>query len=81
METEKKILEAIRHILEETGCEAVEVTRDSSFMEELDFSSLELMEAVAFLEDEFKLKIKDRELQSIMTVGQLIELVEDKMAK
>lgn len=76
---EKKILEAIKQILEEAGCENVEVTADSRFIEDLDFSSLDVMEVVSFLEDEFELKIKDKELQSILTVGHLIEFTENKV--
>lgn len=76
---EKKILEAISQILEETGSEIDEVTRESNFIEDLDFSSLDVMEVISFLEDEFHLRVKDKELQSIMTVGQLIQFVEDKL--
>lgn len=79
MTVEEAILAEIKRILEETGGEEVEVTRDSNFIEELGFSSLDVMEVFAFLEDAFDLKIKDRELQSVMTVGQLIQLVEEKM--
>lgn len=76
---EDKILEEIRRILEETGSEIGEITRESNFVEDLDFSSLDVMEVISFLEDEFNLKVKDRELQSIMTVEQLIRFVEDRV--
>lgn len=80
MTVEEKILAEIKRIVEETGGEDIEVTKESNFIETLDFSSLDVMEIVSFLEDEFELKIKDKELQSIVTAGQLIQLVEDKLA-
>lgn len=68
----------IKTIMDDAGYEYDEVTLDSKFLEELDLSSLEIMELVGEIEDQFQISIKDRELQQIVTVGDMLMLLEQK---
>jgi acyl carrier protein len=55
------------------------VTREASFADDLDADSLDLVELVMALEDEFDVSIDEEELEGIKTVGQAIDLVASKL--
>jgi acyl carrier protein len=56
-----------------------EVTRETSFVNDLNADSLDTVELVMELEDEFELSIPDEEAEKIQTVGQAIDyIVENK---
>ena len=56
-----------------------QVTRDASFGDDLDADSLDLVELVMALEEEFDISVDEEELEGIETVGQAIDLVEAKL--
>ena len=56
-----------------------EVTTESRFQEDLDADSLDLVEAVLALEEEFGVTIPEDEMDGVKTVGQAIQLVADKL--
>lgn len=74
----EQLIKMIKTIMDDAGYEYDEVTLDSKFLEELDLSSLEIMELVGEIEDQFQISIKDRELQQIVTVGDMLMLLEQK---
>lgn len=74
----EKLIKIITDIMDEAGYEYDEVTLDSKFLEELDFSSLEVMELVGEIEDQLEISVTDRELQQIVTVGDMVELLDRK---
>jgi acyl carrier protein len=55
------------------------VTPDSRFQEDLDADSLDLVEAVLGLEEEFGVSIPEEEMEGVRTVGQAIDLVAQKL--
>jgi acyl carrier protein len=55
------------------------VTPDSRFQEDLDADSLDLVEAVLALEEEFGVTIPEEEMEGVKTVGQAIQLVATKL--
>ena len=55
------------------------VKPDSRFQEDLDADSLDLVEAVLALEEEFGVTIPEEEMQGVKTVGQAIQLVATKL--
>src|SRR3989442_12662856 len=55
------------------------VTPDSRFQEDLDADSLDLVEAVLALEEEFGVTIPEEEMEGVKTVGQPIQLVAAKL--
>jgi acyl carrier protein len=51
------------------------VTPDARFSEDLDADSLDLVEAVLALEEEFGVSIPEDEMEGVKTVGQAVDLV------
>ncbi|MCQ2292459.1 MAG: acyl carrier protein [Bacteroidaceae bacterium] len=53
-----------------------EVTNEASFLQDLGADSLDQVELIMKLEDEFKIQIPDTESEKIVTVGDAIALIE-----
>jgi len=56
-----------------------QVTKDAKFGDDLDADSLDLVELVMALEEEFGVEVPEEELEGIETVGQAYELVANKL--
>lgn len=56
-----------------------QVTREASFADDLDADSLDLVELVMALEEEFDITVEEEELEGIETVGGAFELVSSKL--
>jgi acyl carrier protein len=66
-------------LVSELGLDAAKINDGAHFEEDLDVDSLGVVELLMALEDEFDVKIPDDEAESIMTVGQAIDLVHGKL--
>jgi acyl carrier protein len=55
------------------------VTLDAKFADDLDADSLDLVEFVMALEEEFDINVEEEELEGIETVGAAFELVKSKL--
>ena len=72
----EEALERVRSILvEQLGVDEEQVTDDASFQADLDADSLDLVELIMELEDQFGLKISDEDAQKIATVGEAVDYV------
>ena len=72
----EEIYEQIKGVLvEQLGAEESEITEEASFQEDLDADSLDLVEMIMELEDQFGIKISDEDAQKIQTVGQAVDYV------
>ena len=58
--------------------DATKVTRDARFKEDLEADSLDLVEFVMALEEEFSVEVPEKELEGITTVGQAFDLIAAK---
>jgi acyl carrier protein len=58
---------------------AEKVTPDASFAEDLDADSLDLVELVMALEEQFGITVDESELEGVSTVGQAFDLVSSKL--
>ncbi len=65
--------------VEVLSVEASQVTREARFAEDLDADSLDLVELVMALEEEFNVSVEEEELEGIETVGQAYDLVIGKV--
>ena len=72
----EEILEQVKGALsEKLGIDENEVTEAASFEEDLGADSLDLVEVVMDLEDQFGLKIPDEDARELTTVGKAIDYV------
>ena len=63
-------------IVEELGVEAEEVTLEANLADDLGADSLDAVELIMALEDEFDIKISDDAAQQFATVKQIVEFIE-----
>lgn len=68
-------------IVDLLGVEPEKVTPEARFREDLEADSLDLVELIMRLEDEFGSQISDEEAQKIQTVGQAVAFVEAHRAR
>jgi acyl carrier protein len=68
-------------IIEQLGVTAEQVTPEAKFIEDLGADSLDTVELVMALEEEFGLEIPDDEAEKLQSVGDVIKHVEDPQAK
>jgi acyl carrier protein len=59
--------------------EPAKVTLDANFAEDLDADSLDLVELVMALEEQFGITVDESELEGVTTVGQAFDLVSAKL--
>jgi acyl carrier protein len=65
-------------IVEQLGVDAEEVKAEAHFVDDLGADSLDVVELVMALEEEFGLEIPDEDAEKITTVKQAIEYIEAK---
>ncbi len=69
---EDKVIDIIS---EQMGADKAEISRDTSFINDLNADSLDTVELVMEFEDEFDLSIPDEEAEKIQTVGAAIDYI------
>lgn len=65
-------------IAEQLGVEEEEVTLEASFVEDLGADSLDTVELVMALEEEFSIEIPDEDAEKILTVGKALDYIKEK---
>ncbi len=68
-------------IVEQLGVNPEEVTPEASFIEDLGADSLDTVELVMALEEEFDAEIPDEAAENLKTVGQAIKYIEENYQK
>jgi acyl carrier protein len=68
-------------VAEQLGVKEDEVTNDASFVEDLGADSLDTVELVMALEEEFETEIPDEDAEKITTVQQAIDFVSSRQSK
>jgi len=63
-------------IVEELGVEKEEVTLEASLADDLGADSLDAVELVMAIEDEFEIKVSDEVAQGFQTVKQIVDFIE-----
>ena len=65
-------------IVEQLGVKPEEVVPEASFVDDLGADSLDTVELVMALEEEFGIEIPDEDAEKIQTVGDAIRYIEEK---
>ncbi len=68
-------------IAEQLGVKIEEVTDSASFVDDLGADSLDTVELVMALEEEFGIEIPDEDAEKMTNVGEAVRYVEEKAAK
>ncbi|HSV97041.1 MAG: acyl carrier protein [Spirochaetota bacterium] len=72
--------EKIRKIIvDQLGVDESEVTEDASFVDDLGADSLDTVELVMALEEEFGIEIPDEDAEKIITVGDAVKYIDSKL--
>ena len=73
------MLEKMKEIIaEQLNCEESEIHPETNFKDDLGADSLDLLELVMALEDEYSVEIPAEELQELTTVGAVMDYLKNK---
>ncbi|MBU2044782.1 MAG: acyl carrier protein [Candidatus Omnitrophica bacterium] len=68
-------------ISEQLGVKKEEIKPESSFIDDLGADSLDTVEVVMALEEEFGIEIPDEDAEKITTVGEAVKYISNKISK
>lgn len=79
--TREEIAAKVKNIIvEQLGVNAEEVKEEASFIDDLGADSLDTVELVMALEEEFNAEIPDEDAEKLRTVGEAINYIDQKLA-
>ena len=64
-------------VVDRLGVEADQVTENAEFIGDLDADSLDLVEVIMAMEQEFDLEIKDEDAEKIRSVGDAVKYIDE----
>lgn len=80
--SEENVQERVKNIIvEQLGVEADQVKPEAQFVNDLGADSLDTVELIMALEEEFDVEIPDEKAEKIKTVGEAIEYIEQNAKK
>lgn len=79
MASKDQIFEKVKGIIvDQLGVEEDEVTAEASFIDDLGADSLDIVELIMALEEEFDLEIPDEDAEKISSVGEAVEYIKER---
>lgn len=82
MSKDQEILSKVKEMVaSQLGKSEEEITPDASFIEDLGADSLDLVELIMSMEDEFGLEISDEDAESIITVQDALNFISERVQK
>lgn len=67
-------------VAEQLDAEVEEITMETSLMEDLDADSLDAVEIIMTLEDEFDIEINDEDAEGFKTIGEIVKYIDGKVS-
>ena len=77
MSSEKKKKKVKGIIVEQLGVADTAVTMEASFIDDLGADSLDIVELVMAIEEEFDMEIPDSDAEKVVTVGDVVNYIKD----
>ena len=79
--TQEEIFEKVKGIIvEQLGVAETAVTMEASFIDDLGADSLDIVELIMALEEEFDTEIPDTDAEKIATVGDVVDYIKEHLA-
>ena len=76
----EEILEKVKAIIvEQLGVSDTAVTMDASFIDDLGADSLDIVELVMAIEEEFDIEIPDSDAEKVVTVGDVVNYIKENV--
>lgn len=76
--TQEEIFEKVKEIIvEQLGVTDTSVTLEASFIDDLGADSLDIVELIMALEEEFDTEIPDADAEKVVTVGDVVDYIKD----
>ena len=79
MNTEEVFEKVKEIIVEQLGVAETSVTMEASFIDDLGGDSLDIVELVMALEEEFDMEIPDADAEKVVTVGDVVDYIKDSI--
>ena len=77
----EEVFEKVKNIIvEQLGATESSVTMESSFIDDLGADSLDIVELIMALEEEFDTEIPDADAEKVVTVGDVVEYIKEHIA-
>ena len=77
----EEIFEKVKGVIvEQLGVAEGNITMKASFIDDLGADSLDIVELIMALEEEFDIEIPDRDAEKVVTVGDVVEYIKDHVA-
>ena len=75
----EEIFDKLKHlVVDQLGVEEDEVTMEATMQDDLGADSLDLVDLVMSVEEEFGVKVADEDLENIKTVGDIVNYIEER---
>ncbi len=79
MNTEEVFEKVKAIIVEQLGVAEASVTMEASFIDDLGADSLDIVELVMALEEEFDMEIPDSDAEKVVSVGDVVEYIKENV--
>ncbi|MBR2241201.1 MAG: acyl carrier protein [Clostridia bacterium] len=77
----EEVFEKVKNIIvEQLGATESSVTMEASFIDDLGADSLDIVELIMALEEEFDTEIPDADAEKVVTVGDVVEYIKEHIA-
>ena len=77
----EEIFEKVKGVIvEQLGVAEGNITMKASFIDDLGADSLDIVELIMALEEEFDIEIPDSDAEKVVTVGEVVEYIKDHVA-
>ena len=80
MSRRKEIIAAVEELIKDQKDSDFQVSLDMDLRKELEIDSVDLMECIIYLEEAYQIDIPDKDIDAMVTVGDMVDYVEKNCA-